>query len=183
MAKALYPVAHTRFWIIFRYDAFESLITPTTARGSSEARMTPADSIATSVPAPIAMPTSALARAGASLTPSPTTMATRWPRFCNSATFESLSSGRTSAKYSSIPSSLATAAATCSASPVVMARRSGYFLEHRVEHVPGRRIAYLIDEEDFGLDRVLLRPGFSLELESRIDKTQVIFSFFHDTKG
>ncbi len=41
-------------------------------RGSLEARMTSADSMATSVPAPMAMPTSAPARAGASLTPSPT---------------------------------------------------------------------------------------------------------------
>ena len=43
-----------------------------TERGSSLARMTPAGAMATSVPAPMAMPTSAWARAGASLTPSPT---------------------------------------------------------------------------------------------------------------
>src|SRR5258705_225862 len=36
-------------------------------------RITPAVSIATSVPAPIAIPTDAAARAGASFTPSPTT--------------------------------------------------------------------------------------------------------------
>ena len=53
-------------------------MTPTTPRGSSEASTTPADSMATSVPAPMAMPTSARARAGASFTPSPT-MATRQP--------------------------------------------------------------------------------------------------------
>ncbi len=35
-------------------------------------RVTPADSIATSVPVPIAIPTSEAARAGASLIPSPT---------------------------------------------------------------------------------------------------------------
>ena len=44
----------------------------TTPRGSELARISPADSMATSVPAPIAMPTSARASAGASLTPSPT---------------------------------------------------------------------------------------------------------------
>src|SRR6187401_1777320 len=54
-------------------------MTPTTLRGSDEASTTPADSMATSVPAPMAMPTSARAKAGASLTPSPT-MATRRPR-------------------------------------------------------------------------------------------------------
>ena len=53
--------------------------TPATPRGSLEASTTPADSMATSVPAPMAMPTSARASAGASLTPSPT-IATRRPR-------------------------------------------------------------------------------------------------------
>lgn len=61
-------------------------------------------------------------------------------------------------------------------------RRSGYFLEHRVEHVPSRKVAYLIDEENFGLARVLSRPGFSLELEPRNGATRVVFSFFHDTR-
>lgn len=43
--------------------------------------------------------------------------------------------------------------------------KSGYFPGHRVEHVPGRKIADLIDEESFGPSRVLSRPGFSLDLE------------------
>jgi hypothetical protein len=63
-------------------------------------------------------------------------------------------------------------------------RKSGYFLEHRVEHLPGRKVAYLIDEDSFGLARVLSRPGFSLELRSHDDNaTRVILSFLHDTKG
>jgi uncharacterized protein YndB with AHSA1/START domain len=63
-------------------------------------------------------------------------------------------------------------------------RRSGYFLEHRVEHVPGRKVAYLIDEENFGLARMMSRPGFSLELDSRGgNATAVVFSFFHDAIG
>jgi hypothetical protein len=62
--------------------------------------------------------------------------------------------------------------------------KAGYFLEHRVEHVDGRKIAYLIDDESFGLSRVVLRPGFSLELDPKGDQTtRVIFSFFHDPKG
>lgn len=63
-------------------------------------------------------------------------------------------------------------------------RKTGYFFEHRVEHVEGRKIAYLIDEENFGLSRVLSRPSFSLELDPTGDQaTRVIFSFFHDPKG
>src|SRR5919199_1326594 len=88
-----------------------------TALGSLWARTTPADSIATSVPVPIAMPTSARARAGASLTPSPT-IATRSPRSCSSATALSLSSGSTSAKTTSMTRSATTASATWRASPV-----------------------------------------------------------------
>ncbi|MBI3521723.1 MAG: SRPBCC family protein [Chloroflexi bacterium] len=62
--------------------------------------------------------------------------------------------------------------------------KSGYFLEHRVEHVDGRKIGYLIDEESFGLAGLVLRPGFSLELEPKGDQTtRVIFSFFHDPRG
>ena len=48
--------------------------------------------MATSAPAPIAMPRSACASAGASLTPSPT-MATTSPRACSSRTFAALSAG------------------------------------------------------------------------------------------
>lgn len=46
------------------------------------------------------------------------------------------------------------------------------------------RIAYLIDEDSFGILRLLSRPGFSLELEPNGDEaTRVIFSFFHDLRG
>jgi hypothetical protein len=47
-------------------------------------------------------------------------------------------------------------------------RKSGYFIERRAEHVEGRRIGYLIDEDGFGLDLILVSVGFS---------------FFHDLKG
>ncbi len=94
-------------------------MTDSTARGSSDASTTWADSMATSVPAPIASPTSARASAGASLTPSPT-MATVRPRCWSSATALSLSSGSTSANTSSMPRSSATASATCLASPVII---------------------------------------------------------------
>ena len=64
-----------------------------TSRGSERIRTTSAVSIATSVPAPIAMPRSAWASAGASLTPSPT-IATRLPAACSSATLAALSAGQ-----------------------------------------------------------------------------------------
>lgn len=65
-----------------------------------------------------------------------------------------------------------------------LGRRSGYFLERRVLHVPGRSIGYLIYEENFGLFRGASRPGFSLEIEPREGgRTHVEFSFFHDPRG
>ena len=61
-----------------------------------------ADSMATSVPAPMARPTSAVTSAGASLMPSPT-MATLRPSFCRSATHLALSWGSTWAMTRSTP--------------------------------------------------------------------------------
>ena len=49
-----------------------------TSAGSERMSTTSAEPMATSVPAPIAMPTSARASAGASFMPSPT-IATLWP--------------------------------------------------------------------------------------------------------
>lgn len=65
-------------------------------------RTTSAASMATSVPVPIAIPTSALASAGESLTPSPT-IATFLLPFWSSWTFATLWEGRTSAKTFLIP--------------------------------------------------------------------------------
>ena len=75
--------------------------------------------IATSVPVPIAMPTSAPANAGASLIPSPA-MATLWPLACSARTRSILSCGRTSPWTSSMPSVRATALAVVTPSPVAM---------------------------------------------------------------
>ncbi len=81
--------------------------------------VTPALSIATSVPVPIAIPTSACASAGASLMPSPA-IATTLPAACSSATIRFLSSGETSACTSSMPIRRATACAVIELSPVSM---------------------------------------------------------------
>ena len=78
-----------------------------------------ADSMATSVPAPMAIPTSARARAGASLIPSPT-MATLRPCCCSSKTLRSLSWGSTSAITVSSPTCRRMASAVRALSPVSM---------------------------------------------------------------
>ena len=67
-------------------------------------------SIATSVPVPIAIPTSLFANAGASLIPSPA-IATTFPFFCSFSTSLSLSSGSILALKSARFSSDATACA------------------------------------------------------------------------
>ena len=85
-------------------------------------RMISALSMATSVPAPIAMPTSAAARAGASLMPSPI-MATLCPWVFSWLIFFSLSWGSTSATTSSMPSRFLTASAVRLLSPVSMTTR------------------------------------------------------------
>lgn len=63
---------------------------------------TSAASIATSVPVPMAMPTSAMASAGESLMPSPT-MATLLPACCSCSTLATLCEGSTSANTFLIP--------------------------------------------------------------------------------
>ncbi len=74
-------------------------------------------SIATSVPAPTAMPTSAEASAGASLIPSPA-IATLCPFAFNKDIFSSFCAGSTFAITSSIPVSILIALAVISLSPV-----------------------------------------------------------------
>ena len=73
-------------------------------------------SIATSVPLPIAIPTSARARACESFTPSPT-IATTSPRCCNSCTKASLSDGSIRDFHKEISASEATRATAASLSP------------------------------------------------------------------
>src|SRR5699024_2463464 len=71
MAKTLYPATHHRIWTIIRYVFFDRSIKETTSFGLLLTSTTSAVFIATSVPAPIAIPKSAVASAGASLIPSP----------------------------------------------------------------------------------------------------------------
>ena len=78
--------------------------------------------IATSVPVPMAMPTSAFAKAGASLMPSPA-MATMRPSFCSRSINMSLSAGLTSPCTSSMPRRAPTALAVVCPSPVAMMTR------------------------------------------------------------
>src|SRR5215470_4764748 len=63
--------AKNRFWRMLRIVAADRRRALTMPCRSPFSKVTPALSIATSVPVPMAMPTSAAASAGASLTPSP----------------------------------------------------------------------------------------------------------------
>src|SRR5699024_2725230 len=85
MTTILYPDAHHKFCTIFLYVFCDKSIIDTTSFGLLFTRTISAVSIATSVPAPIAIPKSAVARAGASFTPSPV-IATFQPFCCISFT-------------------------------------------------------------------------------------------------
>ena len=82
-------------------------------------RVTPAVLMATSVPQPMAMPTSAAARAGASLMPSPT-IATVAPSSLSRLSSDALSCGKHSATTRSMPTLLATDVAVRELSPVII---------------------------------------------------------------
>ncbi len=98
----------------------ESWIARTTPLSSPLISTIGAEAMATSVPVPMAIPTSDWASAGASFTPSPT-MATRKPCPCNFFISAALSPGNTSARTVSTPTWRATASAVCRLSPVIMA--------------------------------------------------------------
>src|SRR5881397_3307365 len=100
----------------------ESRRARTIPRRSPPTSVTPALSSATSAPAPIAMPTWARARAGASLMPSPA-MATTRPSASRRATTSPFAWGSTSAYTSSMPSRRATASAVVRLSPLTMTTR------------------------------------------------------------
>ena len=99
------------------------------AAGRSERRLfistTSAESIAMSEPAPIAMPMSALVRAGASFIPSPTIITL--PFCCNFATALSFPSGRTPAITWSTPAFSPIVLAVRSLSPVSITTRIPIF--------------------------------------------------------
>src|SRR6266540_3942636 len=119
IAATLYAKAQERLPLIVRRVRRASRIASAAARRSPESSVRSEASIATSVPVPIAMPRSACA--GASLTPSPT-IATTSPDSCSRRISAAFSSGSTSARTRSIPTSAATARAVRSSSPV---RRTG----------------------------------------------------------
>ena len=62
--------------------------------------------------------------------------------------------------------------------------QQGHFIERRIEHIEGKKMAVHIEEENFGIFRMITDVGSSLEIESvGPNKTRVIFSFFHRPKG
>lgn len=63
-------------------------------------------------------------------------------------------------------------------------KRAGWFRERRILQEPPRRMAFVIEEETFGLFRFLEHVGSVMELSSvRPDQTRVTWTFFHDTRG
>src|SRR4051812_12863001 len=88
--------AKKRFWRMLRIVIELRLRARNIPHKSPLTRVTSADSIATSVPEPIAIPTFACASAGASLIPSPA-IATSFPSDWSRFTISSLRSGNTSA--------------------------------------------------------------------------------------
>ena len=102
-----------------RSVARDSATASAAAPRSARMRTISAESAATAVPEPIAIPRSAAARAGASLMPSPTTATVR-PACCKAVTTACLPSGRTPAYTRSrgMPTRSATACAVRSSSPV-----------------------------------------------------------------
>ena len=104
---------------MFRMTLRDRRIALTASRRSLRTSTASALSMATSVPAPMAMPRSAATSAGASFTPSPI-MATRRPSRCRRSTWARLSAGRTPAITSVMPSRAAIARAVRSSSPVSM---------------------------------------------------------------
>lgn len=65
-----------------------------------------------------------------------------------------------------------------------MQGRRGAFVERRDLHIEGRAIGYVIEEETFGLFRLMTAPGFALELAAEgASRTRVVFTFFHDPRG
>ena len=60
----------------------------------------------------------------------------------------------------------------------------GHFIEKRIEHIEGKKMAVHIEEETFGMFRLITDVGSSLEIEPVTEQqTRVIFTFFHRPKG
>src|SRR5579859_1480305 len=104
---------------MLRMVARDIAIAVTTPARDPEMRVMSAASMATSVPVPMARPTSAAARAGASLIPSPV-MPTLRPSACSRWTSAALCSGSTSGSTRRTPVWRAIAAAVVALSPVSM---------------------------------------------------------------
>ena len=109
----LYMKAQNRFCFVVRIVARDSRMADATLRRSPRMSVTSLASIAISVPVPMAIPTSARDRAGASLMPSPT-IATTSPSLRSRSISAILPSGRRPAATRSTPTSRATVWAVCS---------------------------------------------------------------------
>ncbi len=63
-------------------------------------------------------------------------------------------------------------------------KRKGWYQEIRTEQIEGRKIAFLIYEDSFGMSKILNDVGGAMEVVPEgTDKTRFIFTFYHRTKG
>ena len=63
-------------------------------------------------------------------------------------------------------------------------KRKGWYNEIRTEQIEGRKVAFLIYEDSFGMSKMLTDVGTSMEiLPEGSDKTKFIFTFYHRTKN
>jgi len=64
-------------------------------------------------------------------------------------------------------------------------KKSGFFHEHRTEHIEDKKIAYIIDsDEKLGVTQVLKYPGYSQEISKISEgKIKLEWIFYHKPKG
>ena len=117
MPKLLYMNAPNKFCLMFLMLALAKAKVSASTDKRPVSKVKSALSMATSVPSPMAIPTLALIKAGASLIPSPT-MATISPLSLSSIILACFCSGKTPAMTSSMPTSSATACTVSCLSPL-----------------------------------------------------------------
>ena len=63
-------------------------------------------------------------------------------------------------------------------------KRKGWYNEIRTEQIDGRKVMFLIYEDNFGMGKMLTDVGASMEiLPEGSDKTKFVFTFYHRTKN
>lgn len=106
-----------------------------------------------------------------------------WPMIANSKHLEDWGPPVTHVEILTSPEQ-AENVGSCRRVDVEIGGKKGYFIERRLEHVEEKRMRFVMEDETFGLSKIMTDTGASLELEA-IDAqtTRVIFTFYHRPKG